>query len=283
MKTIGLTALALIAFAANSVLCRLALDGGLMDAASFTEIRLLSGALMLGLIFTLQKNKMYKTQTLKASGSWLASLMLFIYAVTFSYAYIALDIATGALILFAAGQITLILAALFLGSRLSLLEWSGLLLAFIGFVYLMLPSATTPSWSGFVLMSISGVAWGFYTLMGKGSTHPLADTTSNFMRSIPMLGVLLLFSFEYMQLGGLGLFYAVLSGAIASGLGYTIWYMALENLKMIHAAVVQLFVPVLAAVGGYMVMNEDITLRLFIASAIILSGILLVILQRNKA
>jgi len=280
MKIIGLTAIALIAFAANSVLCRLALDGGLMDAASFTEVRLLSGALMLGLIFALQKNK---TQTLKASGSWLASLMLFIYAVTFSYAYIALDIATGALILFAAGQITLILAALFLGSRLSLLEWSGLLLAFIGFVYLMLPSATTPSWSGFVLMSISGVAWGFYTLMGKGSTHPLADTTSNFMRSIPMLGVLLLFSFEYMQLGGLGLFYAVLSGAIASGLGYTIWYMALENLKMIHAAVVQLFVPVLAAVGGYMVMNEDITLRLFIAAAIILSGILLVILQRNKA
>jgi len=280
MKTIGLTALALIAFAANSVLCRLALDGGLMDAASFTEVRLLSGALMLGLIFALQKNK---TQTLKASGSWLASLMLFIYAVTFSYAYIALDIATGALILFAAGQITLILAALFLGSRLSLLEWSGLLLAFMGFVYLMLPSATTPSWSGFVLMSISGVAWGFYTLMGKGSTHPLADTTSNFMRSIPMLGVLLLFSFEYMQLSGLGLFYAVLSGAIASGLGYTIWYMALENLKTIHAAVVQLLVPVLAAVGGYMVMNEDITLRLFIAAAIILSGILLVMLQRNKA
>jgi len=280
MKTIGLTALALIAFAANSVLCRLALDGGLMDAASFTEVRLLSGALMLGLIFALQKNK---TQTLKASGSWLASLMLFIYAVTFSYAYIALDIATGALILFAAGQITLILAALFLGSRLSLLEWSGLLLAFMGFVYLMLPSATTPSWSGFVLMSISGVAWGFYTLMGKGSTHPLADTTSNFMRSIPMLGVLLLFSFEYMQLSGLGLFYAVLSGAIASGLGYTIWYMALENLKTIHAAGVQLLVPVLAAVGGYMVMNEDITLRLFIAAAIILSGILLVMLQRNKA
>ncbi|MBN4060486.1 DMT family transporter [bacterium AH-315-I20] len=280
MKTIGLTALALIAFAANSVLCRLALDGGLMDAASFTEVRLLSGALMLGLIFALQKNK---TQTLKASGSWLASLMLFIYAVTFSYAYIALDIATGALILFAAGQITLILAALFLGSRLSLLEWTGLLLAFMGFVYLMLPSATTPSWSGFALMSMSGVAWGFYTLMGKGSTHPLADTTSNFMRSIPMLIVLLLFSFEYMQFSGLGLFYAVLSGAIASGLGYTIWYMALENLKTIHAAVVQLLVPVLAAVGGYMVMNEDITLRLFIATAIILSGILLVMLQRNKA
>jgi len=280
MKTIGLTALALIAFAANSVLCRLALDGGLMDAASFTEIRLLSGALMLGLIFVLQKNK---TQTLKASGSWLASLMLFIYAVTFSYAYIALDIATGALILFAAGQITLILAALFLGSRLSLVEWSGLLLAFMGFVYLMLPSATTPSWSGFVLMSISGVAWGFYTLMGKSSTYPLADTSSNFIRSIPMLGVLLLFSFEYMQLSGLGLFYAVLSGAIASGVGYTIWYMALENLKTIHAAVVQLLVPVLAAVGGYMVMNEVITLRLFIAAAIILSGILLVILQRNKA
>jgi len=282
MYILFLTMLALIAFAANSILCRLALYEGLMDAGSFTAVRLMSGALMLGLIFSLRKQQQQQ-HNLQSSGSWLASLLLFIYAITFSYAYIALDIATGALILFAAGQMTLILAALFLGSRLSLLEWLGLLLAFSGFIYLMLPSATTPSWGGFVLMSISGVAWGFYTLMGKGSIQPLADTTSNFMRSIPMVILLMLFSFEYTHLNAQGLLYAVLSGAIASGVGYTIWYMALEKLQTIHAAVVQLLVPVLAALGGMMLLSEPITIQFIISSMIILSGILLVILQRNKA
>ncbi|MDQ6977410.1 MAG: DMT family transporter [Ghiorsea sp.] len=279
MHILFLTTLALVAFAANSILCRLALYEGLMDAGSFTAVRLISGALMLGLIVSLRKQQQYNLQS---SGSWLAALLLFIYAITFSYAYIALDIATGALILFAAGQITLILAALFYGSRLSLLEWLGLLLAFSGFIYLMLPSATTPSWGGFVLMSISGVAWGLYTLMGKSSNQPLADTTSNFIRSIPMVILLMLFSFEYTNLNAQGLLYAVLSGAIASGVGYTIWYMALEKLQTIHAAVVQLLVPVLAALGGVMLLNETITMQFIIASIIILTGVLLVVLQRNK-
>ncbi len=279
MYILFLTMLALIAFAANSILCRLALYEGLMDAGSFTAIRLASGALMLGFIFSFRKQRQANVQS---SGSWIAAILLFVYAITFSYAYIALDIATGALILFAAGQITLILAALFMGSRLSLLEWLGLLLAFAGFVYLMLPSATTPSWVGFMLMSISGVAWGFYTLMGKSSSQPLADTTSNFVRTMPMVVLLLLFSFEYTHFDAQGLLYAVLSGAIASGVGYTIWYMALEKLQTIHAAVVQLFVPVLAALGGMMLLSEPITRQLIIASMIILSGILLVILQRHK-
>ena len=279
MYILFLTMLALIAFAANSILCRLALYEGLMDAGSFTAVRLISGALILGLIVSFRKQQQH---TLQSSGSWLAAGLLFIYAITFSYAYIALDIATGALILFAAGQITLILAALFLGSRLNFLEWLGLLLAFLGFIYLMLPSATTPSWHGFVLMSISGVAWGFYTLIGKTSNQPLADTTGNFMRSIPMVMLLLLFSFEYTHMNAQGLLYAVLSGAIASGLGYTVWYMVLEKLQTIHAAVVQLLVPVLAALGGVMLLSEPITMQFMVASIIILSGILLVVLQRNK-
>jgi len=280
MYILFLTLLALIAFAANSILCRLALYDGLMDAGSFTAFRLISGAVMLGFIFSFRKQRQTKVQS---SGSWMAATLLFIYAITFSYAYIALDIATGALILFAAGQITLILAALFMGSRLSFLEWLGLLLAFAGFVYLMLPSASTPSWSGFILMSISGVAWGFYTLLGKSSSQPLADTTSNFIRSLPMVMLLLLFSFEYTHFDAQSLLYAVLSGAIASGVGYTIWYMALEKLQTIHAAVVQLLVPVLAALGGMMLLSEPITMQFIISSMIILSGILLVILQRSKA
>lgn len=273
MHTVFLTLLALIAFAANSILCRLALDDGLMDAGSFTAFRLISGAVALGLIFYFRH---HQRRSLRVSGSWLAAALLFIYAVTFSYAYIALDIATGALILFAAGQVTLILSAIFLGSRLSLLAWLGLLLAFIGFVYLMLPSATAPSWQGFVLMGLSGIAWGFYTLLGKGSGDALADTTSNFLRSIPLVVVLMLFSYEFTHFNVQGLLYAVLSGAIASGVGYTIWYMALEKLETIHAAVVQLFVPILAGVGGIIFASEQLTLRLIIAAMVILGGVLMV-------
>ena len=279
MYILYLTLLALIAFAANSILCRLALYDGLMDAGTFTVFRLISGAVMLGFISYFCKQE----QDFRTSGSWLAASFLFVYAISFSYAYIALDIATGALILFAAGQVTLILSVVFLGGQLSVLEWVGLLLAFMGFVYLMLPSATTPSWYGFILMSISGVAWGFYTLQGKGSKQPLADTASNFMRCLPLVVLLVLLSFKYIHFNMQGMWYAVLSGAIASGVGYTIWYMALEKLETIHAAVVQLFVPVLAAVGGLLFLDEVITMRLLLSGSIILCGILLVILQRNKA
>lgn len=279
MYILYLTLLALIAFAANSILCRLALYDGLMDAGTFTAFRMMSGAVMLGVIFSFRKQQ----QGLRVSGSWLAASLLFVYAITFSYAYIALDIATGALILFAAGQVTLILFVVFLGGRLSVLEWVGLFLAFMGFVYLMLPSATTPSWYGFILMSISGVAWGFYTLQGKGSKQPLTDTASNFIGCLPLVVLLMLLSFEYTHFNMQGMWYAVLSGAIASGVGYTIWYMALEKLETIHAAVVQLFVPVLAAVGGLLFLDEVITMRLLLSGSIILCGILLVILQRNKA
>jgi drug/metabolite transporter (DMT)-like permease len=251
MKTIVLTGLALFAFAANSVLCRLALANHLIDAGSFTSIRLFSGVLMLWFIVMIGQRSTPISKPKNKPISWYASIMLFLYAITFSYAYIELDTGTGALILFGAGQITLISYAIWQGKRLNILESLGLFLAGFGFVYLMLPSASSPSLQGFILMSVSGAAWGFYTILGQGSQAALLDTAVNFKRSIPFVLLLVLASYPYMHLSKMGVFYAVLSGAIASGLGYTFWYMAVVKLQTLHAAVVQLFVPVIAAVGGY--------------------------------
>jgi len=272
-----LTALALIAFAANSVLCRLALDEELIDAGSFTALRLLSGALVLFLLINLK----HKPKGDMTKGSWPASVMLFIYAVSFSYAYITLDTGVGALILFGAVQITMVLMTVWSGHRLTAFEGLGLLLAFAGFAYLMLPGATTPSLLGFILMVLSGIAWGIYTLKGRSSKFPLMDTAYNFIRTIPMVAILLFFSFNQTHISNEGILYAVLSGAIASGLGYTIWYMALVGLSAIHAAVLQLLVPVIAAIGGVLFVSEAITLRLLLSSAVILGGILLVTLKRK--
>lgn len=273
LKTALLTSLALIAFAANSVLCRLALAEPLMDAASFTVIRLLSGALVLFLLLVLQQ----KPAVENARGSWSASVMLFVYAAAFSYAYISLDTATGALILFGSVQVTMVLKTMWSGYRLNALEWSGLILAFVGFAYLMLPSVSTPSLVGFVLMLVSGIAWGLYTLQGRDSKFPLWDTAYNFIRTIPMVVVLLLCSLKQAHFSDEGIFYAVLSGAVASGLGYTIWYMALVGLVPTQAAVLQLLVPILAALGGVMIVDEPLTQQFIVATALVLSGTYLVI------
>jgi len=277
IKTVLLTGLALIAFAANSVLCRLALAEPLIDAGSFTVIRLLFGVLVLFLLLSLQQKPAAKN----TKGSWSASLMLFIYAATFSYAYISLDTATGALILFSSVQITMLLYAVFSGVHLKWGEWVGLSLACSGFVYLMLPSATTPSLFGFLLMALSGIAWAFYTLKGQGSKAPLWDTAFNFKRTIPMVLLLFIFSWKGAYYSYEGVVYAVLSGGIASAVGYTIWYAALASLSSIHAAVLQLLVPVIAALGGVLFVSEQITSQLVIAAALILGGILLVMLKRN--
>ncbi len=278
MKTILLTSLALLAFAANSVLCRLALAQDLIDAGSFTVIRLLSGALMLLLILTFQqRGKHQNAQPMH----WAASLMLFLYAITFSYAYTLLDTGTGALILFGAGQVTLIAYAIWQGKRLSILESLGLLIASLGFAYLMLPSASTPSFQGFVLMSVSGAAWAFYTVMGQGSKFALRDTAVNFKRTIPLAMLLLLISYAYAHVSKLGILYAVLSGAVASGLGYTLWYQAVVRLQTLHAAVVQLLVPVLAAIAGIVLLSEPLTMQLMLSAAMILGGVFLVTLYRS--
>lgn len=177
MKTFVLTGLALIAFAANSVLCRLALGGNAVDAASFTVIRLLSGTITLSLILVLSQRRKNPV----SGGRWLSAFMLFLYAVSFSFAYITLHTGTGALILFGSVQITMILIGFVFGERLRLPEWAGALSAFAGFVYLVLPGVTAPSLSGFLLMTLAGVAWGIYTLKGRGSDNPLADTAGNFV------------------------------------------------------------------------------------------------------
>jgi len=276
IKIFASTTFALVAFAANSVLCRLALGENAIDATSFTIIRLFSGIVILLIIINLSK----KSQQPRSKGSWLAASMLFVYAIAFSLGYISLDTGTGALILFGAVQLTIIIASVITGNRLHLSEWLGLLIAFIGFVYLIMPSLTTPSLMGFILMSLSGIAWGFYTLLGRASKHPLMDTTYNFLRTTPFLLVLIVFAIDNANLTSTGVFLAVISGAIASGIGYFVWYIALGGLSATQAAVVQLFVPIIAAIGGVIFTSEIITLRLIESSALVLGGILTVILGR---
>ena len=279
IRTFILTTLALIAFAANSVLNRLALSEGSIDAPSFTIIRLLSGAIVLFIILLI-KNQQKPSSASK--GSWVSSLMLFTYAITFSLAYITLDTATGALILFTAVQLSMLIISLFKGSRLSSNEWIGTLIAFFGFVYLVYPDIGTPSVKGFILMSVAGTAWGVYTLNGRGTTDALADTAYNFIRTIPFVFVLLLISFSNSNYSTQGIVLAVISGAITSGIGYTVWYEALKGLSSTQAAVVQLSVPVLAALGGVIFVSESISQRLIISIVFILGGILMVVLGKKN-
>jgi drug/metabolite transporter (DMT)-like permease len=272
-KTIIFTGLALIAFAANSVLCRLALGNHSIDASSFTVIRLLSGAIFLLIIIAITQN----TTASISRGNWLASLLLFLYALTFSYAYISLDAGTGALILFGTVQITMILLSLISGTRLHYLEWAGVIIAFSGFVYLILPGVTTPSPIGFLLMTASGIAWGIYTLKGRRSKSPLRDTAYNFLRTTPLVIILAIVTINYTHYSAKGILLALLSGGITSGVGYTIWYIALANLSSTQAAVLQLLVPVIAMLGGVIFVSEAITFRLGISTILVLGGILLVV------
>lgn len=287
IKAISNTSIALIAFAANSVLCRLALDNEAIDAASFTAIRLFSGTIILFIIIGISKRiKQPIIQNKKepsSKGSWFGSILLFTYAITFSYAYILLDTGTGALILFGAVQITIVILSFISGTRLKPLEWLGMTIAFIGFIYLILPSITTPSATGFVLMAISGIAWGMYTLQGHSSKNPLTDTAFNFLRTIPLIIIIIITSLNTLTYTSEGIILALLSGGVASGIGYTIWYMALRDLSSLQAAVLQLLVPILSAFAGVIFISEIITAHFIISSIMVLGGILLVILSNyNK-
>lgn len=255
----------------------MALGEQTIDASSFTVIRLLSGIVALAVILKLRGNKKIVT----TKGSWISALMLFIYAIAFSFAYISLDTGTGALVLFGAVQITMILISIFSGTRLHISEWLGVLIAFSGFVYLVLPSVQTPTFSGFILMAAAGIAWGIYTLRGRSSTYPLGDTTFNFIRTSPLVIALAVIAIPTVELSTEGIILAVLSGAVASGIGYTIWYIALGGLSATEAAVVQLSVPVIAAIGGIVFVSEAISMRLVIAAAMILGGILTVVLGHH--
>lgn len=272
-----LTTLALLAFAGNSVLCRLALNSGEIDAASFTSIRLFSGAVFLLILVAIKTRKVIDVK----SGSWLSAMFLFAYAITFSYAYISLDTGTGALILFGAVQITMIVSGLIKGNMLSIVEWIGLALAFTGLCILLLPGASSPSLVGFFLMAISGIAWGFYTLAGRDSKSPLIDTTNNFLRTVPLVLLIMFFTIADTEISNRGVVLAVASGALASGLGYAIWYTALAGLTVTKAAVAQLSVPIIAAFGGVIFSSETINTGLIVSSVFILGGIATVVASKK--
>ncbi|MDA5132442.1 DMT family transporter [Psychrobacter sp. ANT_H3] len=308
MKAALYTITALIAFAANSLLCRMALADGAIDAWNFTAIRLLSGAACLGLIMTAQAHYLKRTSlkqnslkrtalkqtalqqtgnfdpaVLTDKGDWLSAISLVVYALCFSVAYQALDTGTGALILFAVVQLTMIGWGIYNKEPLNRIQWLALLIALIGFVYLMLPSAATPSLSGALMMAISGAAWGIYSIRGKTCLSPLRTTGFNFLRSLVAVPILALIGMSYLStISMTGVMLAVASGAIASGIGYSMWYVAMPLLKTTQSAVVQLCVPVLAALMGVVFLSEQLTLEFIIASSVILSAVLVFVLNKKQ-
>lgn len=282
-QALTLTVMAMIAFAGNSLLCRAALNQTDIDAASFTTIRLISGALVLWLIVTLRARRLTDQRVSQATvqGNWFSALALFAYAAGFSYAYISLAAGTGALLLFGAVQVTMIGYGIYRGERLRGIQLVGLLMAFGGLTGLMLPGLEAPPLVGSLLMLGAGVAWGIYSLRGRGAGDATAVTTGNFLRSVPFALLLSALMYPYWSLDIAGVGYAIASGALASGVGYAIWYTALPLLKSTTAATVQLSVPVIAAVGGVILLSELLTLRMALASVAILGGIALVILEKQ--
>jgi drug/metabolite transporter (DMT)-like permease len=267
-RTILFTGCALTAFAANSIFCRFALSSASVDPVSFTAIRLVSGAVTLLLVSSALREK-----ASSESGNWLSALWLFSYAITFSIAYISLTAATGALILFTAVQITMFVAAIAGGERLGSAQWVGLLTALAGLIYLLLPGLAAPSPVGASLMSAAGVSWGLYSLRGRWQTDPLSATSGNFLRAVPLALVVLALAHRGADVSTRGVVLAALSGSLASGLGYTVWYEALRRLSATRAATLQLSVPVITAIGGILFLSEQMTSRLLLSSAAILGGI----------
>lgn len=277
LRLFTLTLLAMIAFAGNSVLCRIALEQTQIDAASFTSVRLISGALILWLLVKIRHANS------EGRGSWLSAFALFIYAAGFSFAYVSLSAATGALLLFGSVQASMIGYGIAKGEQISLLQKVGLGLALVGLAVLFLPCASAPPMFGALLMISAGIAWAIYSLRGKNELgDPTCITAGNFIRTIPMtliMGIVLAgtYSLEKFSADFLGVAYAIASGSLASGLGYAIWYAVLPQLKAMTAASVQLSVPVITAMGGAFILYEPITLRVALASAAILGGIAVVI------
>ncbi len=272
-----LTLLAMMAFAGNSLLCRLALKHTSIDAASFTSIRIISGAVALWLIVRIRGGR-YDT-----AGSWLSAFALFAYAAGFSFAYISLPAATGALLLFGAVQATMVGYGLWTGERLHRRQTTGLICAFGGLVSLLSPGLSAPPLQGSILMLGAGVSWGIYSLRGRNAGDPLMATTGNFCRAIFFTTVLSLVLLPRVSLDSSGIGAAIVSGVLASGVGYAIWYTALRGLNSTRAATVQLSVPFIAAVGGLVFLGEPVTLRLLIAATAILGGITMVIIDKQCA
>ncbi len=272
-----MTLLAMLAFAANSVLCRLALEQTKIDAAGFTAIRLASGAVVLWLLVMMRDG--ISTRATIGQGSWPSACALLAYAVGFSFAYVSLATGTGALLLFGAVQVTMISHGLRHGEDLRARQWLGMSLACAGLVVLFLPGISRPPLGSALLMLGAGVAWAVYSLRGKGAGSPLEATAGNFMRAAPVALLLAALLHRGISLDWSGIGYAVVSGGMASGIGYAIWYSVLPSLKTTTAATVQLGVPVIAAIAGALLLAEPLTLRLLLAAVAVLGGIALVVLH----
>lgn len=278
LRTALWTVLALVAFAANSLLCRLALSHGSIDPASFTTVRLVAGAVTLAIVA-----RILGRAPIRSDASWPSAAMLFLYAAPFSFAYGTLTAGTGALLLFGAVQVTMILGSLRAGDRPGIVQWVGVGIAFGGLVYLVLPGIAAPSPIGAALMLLAGLAWGLYSLRGRSARDPLAQTASNFALAVPMVLALSLAALRIVHLEHAGIHYALLSGALASGLGYVVWYSAVPGLPGIAASIVQLAVPILAAAGGVLLLQERITLRLGLAALCVLGGVGLALLAQSRS
>lgn len=276
MTTWLLTVVTMLAFAANSVLCRMALQRAHIDPASFTLIRIGSGALMLWMLAAAGGSR-------KRSGNWISALALAGYAAAFSFAYVSLAVGTGALLLFGAVQATMILRGLISGERMNGPQIVGFMVALAGLVILVLPGLSAPPLFGALLMSAAGVCWGVYSLRGRRGKDPMATTAGNFLLAVPFAVAVWLVFFRGVHFSAMGIVYAVLSGALASGLGYAIWYAALRGLTATRAAVVQLSVPVLAAAAGVAFLGERITPRLTVSAVAVLGGIALFVVERNSS
>lgn len=266
-----------MAFAANSVLCRIALRHATIDAATFSTIRLTAGAATLLLVTVWTRRGASQVE-----GSWISAGMLFLYAVPFSFAYTSLSTGTGALILFGFVQLTMMIAALWSGERPHPLQWFGFGLALGGLVYLVLPGLEAPSFASAGLMALAGFSWGVYSLRGRGAGNPLAQTTNNFVRSVPLVVAVSLVALPRFHVERQGVLLAVASGALASGLGYAVWYGALRGLTATRAAAVQLLVPILAALGGVIFLAEAISGRLVLSAVMVLGGIALALIGRER-
>jgi len=268
----------MLALAANPLLCRMALGEGHIDAASFTGIRVVAGAVMLRILMVWSRRGGERKPV-----DWRAVVTLFGYMIFFSFAYLSISVGTGALILFGAVLLTMFVVALHSGERFSPLSWTGLAVAVFGLVYLVSPGVTAPEPLGAALMGVAGVAWGLYSLLGRGEADPLGTTADNFLYAVPLVvATSLPFAGDF-AVTAAGAGYAVASGAVASGIGYVIWYAALRGLTGTGAATVQLSVPVIAAIGGVLLLSEAVTPRLVVASAATLGGVALVLTQRNRA
>jgi drug/metabolite transporter (DMT)-like permease len=276
--TIAYTAMALVAFAANSVLCRMALREGAIDAASFSTLRFGSGAVILVLLASRGQRPLFPL-----SGSWTSAAVLALYALPFAFAYTQLSTGTGALVLFGSVQVTMLVAALVSGERPHVVQWVGLIVALAGLVILVLPGLTAPSPLGAALMATAGVAWGFYSLWGRGASDPLSLTTGNFVRVVPLViaGSILVVPRIHAEPAGIVL--ALLSGAVASGLGYVAWYAALRKLSAMRASVLQLAPPPIAAASGVVLLGEMVTLRLVLSTILVLGGIALAIVAGRSS